>query len=258
MTQIKILSWNVNGIRAAEKKGFLEWLAKASPDVLCLQETRAHVDQLSKAILHPPGYHVDWVSGEKSGYCGVATFSKTKPLSTQVGFGILKFDSEGRLLVSEFADFTILNGYFPNGGRGPERVQYKLEFYDQTLKLCQKLRKKGKKLVISGDYNTAHKPIDLARPEANEMVSGFLPEERAWLDTFVAAGYIDTFRHFYPDKKDIYSWWDQKSRARDRNVGWRIDYHFVSPELKPALKDAHIQPDVLGSDHCPVGLELTF
>ena len=172
---MRIISWNVNGIRAAQKKGFLDWLAKESPDILCVQETKAHPDQLDTFLLNPTGYCVNWNSAEKKGYSGVATFSKKNPVRVQKGFGILEFDSEGRLLLTEFPEFVLLNIYFPNGGRGPERVKHKLDFYDQTLNLVQKLKSEGKKVIISGDYNTAHQSIDLARPDENAQTSGFLP-----------------------------------------------------------------------------------
>ena len=254
---MKILSWNVNGIRAAQKKGFLEWLTRESPDILCVQETKAHPDQLDVFLLNPPGYQVTWNAAEKKGYSGVATFMKQKPLNIQKGFGVSRFDSEGRVLVTEFPAFTLLNIYFPNGGRGPERLQFKLEFYDETLRFVQKLKAAGRKVIVSGDYNTAHRPIDLARPEANEKVSGFLPEERAWLDRWIHEGQVDIFREFNSNPEQ-YTWWDMKSGARARNVGWRIDYHFVTKDLRPFVKDATIHADVIGSDHCPVGLKLKF
>lgn len=255
---IKLLSWNVNGIRAVERKGFLDWLRKESPDVLCVQETKAHPEQLNPGLLNPPGYHVSWnAATTRKGYSGVATFSKQKPLSNRTGFHIPKFDGEGRVLETEFPDFTLLNIYFPNGKASPERLQYKLEFYDQALKHFEKLRKKGKKVVVTGDVNTAHKPIDLARPKENEDVSGFLPIERAWIDKFTSRGFLDTLRVFNQEPAQ-YTWWDLKTGARERNVGWRIDYFFISEDLKPYLKDAFIAPDVMGSDHCPVGIRLKF
>ena len=252
---MKILSWNVNGIRAAQKKGFLDWLAKESPDILCVQETKAHPDQLDVFLLNPPGYSVYWNAAEKKGYSGVATLTKKKPVQVRTGFGVSRFDSEGRVLVTEFPDFTLLNIYFPNGQRGEDRLQYKLGFYEETLRYVSRLKSEGKKVIVSGDYNTAHKPIDLARPEANEKVSGFLPVERAWLDRWIASGQVDVFREFNPSPAQ-YTWWDQKSGARERNVGWRIDYHFVTHDLFPSVKDATIHPDVMGSDHCPIGLQL--
>mgnify|MGYP001578827352 FL=1 len=254
---IKILSWNVNGIRAALKKGLLDWLKKESPDVLCLQETKALPTQLPPELLHPPDYEAYFNSAERLGYSGVATFSKTKPVAAKKGFGVPKFDKEGRVLETEFREFSLFNIYFPNGKMNVERLKYKMDFYEEILKYFLKLRKKGKRLVICGDYNTAHNPIDLARPKENEKISGFLPIERAWMDKLVTRGFLDTFRLFNQDPGH-YTWWDQLTRARERNVGWRIDYHFISDDLKPYLKDAFILPEVMGSDHCPVGITLKF
>lgn len=254
-TNTEIISWNVNGIRAAQKKGFIEWLHDRSPDVLCVQETKAHPDQLDHELLAPEGYHVFWSSAERKGYSGVATFCRKKPKSVSCGYNIPEFDNEGRVVVTEFEAFTLLNIYFPNGQKDETRLQYKLDFYDATLEFTEKLRKQGQSVIVSGDYNTAHYAIDLERPEANEKTSGFLPIERRWLDKFVDHGYIDTLRHFDSSAKR-YTWWDQKTRARDRNVGWRIDYHFVSKELEGCLLGADILSDVYGSDHCPVTLSL--
>ncbi len=252
---MKILSWNVNGIRAAQKKGFLEWLGKESPDILCVQETKAHPDQLDFEILNPPGYHAYWNAAERKGYSGVAVFTKIRPMKVERGFGMTGFDSEGRVILAEYPDFNILNIYFPNGNRDAERLKFKLDFYGATLQYAENLKKTGKPLIVSGDYNTAHKPIDLARPEENKNTSGFLPQEREWIDRWIDSGQIDIFRHFNPDPHQ-YTWWDMKTFARDRNVGWRIDYHFVTKNLLPAVAGATIHPDVMGSDHCPVGLQL--
>lgn len=251
---MRIFSWNINGIRAAQKKGFLDWLAKESPDVLCVQETKAHPEQLGPELINPPGYHVCWNwATSKKGYSGVATFSKKKPLQIKSALGIADFDVEGRLLLTEFPEFVLLNIYFPNGGRGPERVSYKIAFYEEILKWVQKLKAEGKKVIISGDYNTAHQPIDLARPKENEKTSGFLPEERAWLDKWIAHGQVDIFRKFNQEPEQ-YTWWDMKTFARKRNIGWRIDYHFVTQNLVPQVKDALIHMEVEGSDHCPIEL----
>lgn len=254
---IKLLSWNVNGIRAAEKKGFPAWLQKESPDILCVQETKAQPDQLSPALLNPPNYHTFWNSAVRKGYSGVATFTKQKPIASRTGFDVPRFDEEGRVVETEFSDFTLLNIYFPNGKASEERLQYKMEFYEEVLKYFEKLRKKKKKLIITGDVNTAHQPIDLKRPKENEMISGFLPIERAWIDKFLSKGYIDTLRVFRKEP-DLYTWWDMKTGARERNVGWRIDYFYISEDLKSNLKDAFILPEVMGSDHCPVGIKLKF
>lgn len=252
---MKILSWNVNGIRAAQKKGFLDWLKRESPDIACIQETKAQPDQLDSALLNPPGYHVYWHSAEKKGYSGVATFTKEKPLSVKIGYGLPAFDAEGRVLVTEFEKFVLLNIYFPNGGRGPERVKYKLDFYEETLRYVEKLKAQGKEVIISGDYNTAHQPIDLARPDENVKTSGFLPEERAWLDKWIQHGQIDIFRKFN-SKPEQYTWWDMRTFARKKNLGWRIDYHFITPNLLANVKNAAIHMDVEGSDHCPIELVL--
>jgi len=252
---MKILSWNVNGIRAAQRKGFLEWLTKAAPDILCVQETKAMLDQLDLELVHPQGYETHWNSADRKGYSGVAFFTRNRPLRVIKGFGIPRFDSEGRVLVAEFNEFFLLNIYFPNGQRSAERLQYKLDFYDETLRFVRGLKKTGKEVIVSGDYNTAHKPIDLARPKENENASGFLPVEREWLDQWIAEGHVDVFREFNQEPGQ-YTWWDQKSFARDRNIGWRIDYHFVSEGLMPLVKKAEILPDIMGSDHCPILLEL--
>lgn len=255
--RMRIISWNVNGIRAAERKGFLDWLAKESPDIVGVQETKAHPEQLSEVLLNPPGYHVYFHSAEKRGYSGVATFSKEKPVRVSQGYGDPKFDSEGRVIETEFKDFVLLNIYFPNGGRDEERLKYKLDFYEATFKHVAKLRKAGKSVITMGDYNTAHQPIDLANPEKNENVSGFMPIERAWLDKWIASGQVDIFREFCSEGEK-YSWWDQRTRARDRNEGWRIDYHFVTEELMPKVKHADIHMDQMNSDHCPISLELNL
>ncbi len=256
--RVRILTWNVNGIRAALKKDFLKWLAGASPDILCVQETKARPEQLGPDLLKPNGYEAVWNSAERPGYSGVATFSKTAPLSVKRGLGAERFDREGRVLETDHGDFTLLNIYFPNGGMNDERLKFKLDFYAEALRYFKALRRKGRKLVIAGDYNTAHKPIDLARPKENEKISGFRPEERAWLDRLVEAGFVDTFRALHPDEAGRYTWWDLRTFARERDIGWRIDYHFVSEELRPNLEEAFILPDVMGSDHCPAGLTLRF
>lgn len=252
---MEILSWNVNGIRAVQKKGFVEWVQKEQPDILCLQETKAHVEQLDDELINMPGYYSYFCSGERKGYSGVATYTKEEPLSVAYGIGIDKFDCEGRILITEYPEFTLLNIYFPNGQKDDDRLNYKMEFYDAILDYCEEQKKKGKKLIISGDYNTAHKEIDLKNPKENEDRSGFLPIERAWLDKFISYGYIDTFRHYYPELEK-YSWWSYRFKARENNVGWRIDYHFVSDNLIDEVKGADIVNDVLGSDHCPIALYL--
>ena len=252
---MRILSWNVNGIRAAYKKGFLDWLKEEDPDILCIQETKAHPDQLTDDLRNPEGYESYFSSAEKKGYSGVAIYTKQKPKKVEHGFGIKKFDSEGRILVAEYPKFVLMSIYYPNGKASAERLKYKMEFYDAFLKFTNKLKKQGKNIIVCGDVNTAHKEIDIARPKENEKISGFLPEERAWIDKFLSNGYLDTFRMFN-NEPDNYTWWDQITRARERNVGWRIDYFYISESLKKKIKDAFIMSDVMGSDHCPIGIEI--
>jgi exodeoxyribonuclease-3 len=252
---MKLLSWNVNGIRAADKKGLFQWLTKEKPDILCLQEIKAQKEQIPSHLRNTPNFYIYINSAEKKGYSGVATYTKQKPLDAKMGFGIEKFDEEGRILITEYSEFVLFNIYFPNGKKNQERLDYKLDFYDTFLSYADNLKAKGKNIVVCGDFNTAHKEIDLARPKENEKISGFLPIERAWIDTFIDHGYIDTFREFNKQTEQ-YSWWDMKTRARERNVGWRIDYFFVNKEFMKYVKNAFILKDVLGSDHCPIGIEI--
>ncbi len=254
---ITLLSWNVNGIRAVYRKGFLSWLYATNPHILCLQETRAEVQQLPAELAQPHGYFAFWNSSRrKKGYSGTGLFTKTEPLNVQFGLGIDKFDQEGRTIIAQFPTFTLVNCYFPNGSRDHSRVPFKLAFYDAFLQKCESLRTKGKPMLFCGDVNTAHREIDLANPKSNQNTTGFLPEERAWIDHVLAAGYVDTFRHFHPEEPGQYTWWSVPTRARARNVGWRIDYFFAAQELMSRIVDAFILPDVLGSDHCPVGVTL--
>ena len=255
MTYKKLLCWNVNGIRAIKNKGFLEWLQNESPDILCIQETKAQPDQLDSDLKEPPGYLTFWNYPEKKGYAGVALYIKDKPAGVKYDLGESALDTEGRVIVAEYTGFTLFNIYFPNGGAGNKRVPYKLDFYDVFLDYADSLVKAGRKLIICGDLNTAHKEIDLARPRENVKNTGFLPEERAWMDRFVAHGYVDTFRHFHKEPQQ-YTYWDLKSGARARNVGWRIDYFFVSENLLPSVIGSFIMPEVMGSDHCPIGITL--
>jgi exodeoxyribonuclease-3 len=251
---MKISSWNVNGVRACERGGFLDWFAREGADVVCLQETKARPEQLGEAVLHPEGYHSHWHSAEKPGYSGVAIYSRREPLRVYPG-GATEFDREGRVLVAEFPEVAVINAYFPNSQRDHARLPYKLAFCDWMLGFCETLRAEGRSLVLCGDFNIAHKPIDLRNPKQNENNAGFLPEERAWLDRFTHAGYVDSFRHFTPDPGH-YTWWSYRPGVREKNIGWRLDYHFVNPELRDRLKAARIQPQVKGSDHCPVTVEL--
>ncbi len=254
---MKIISWNVNGIRALQKKGQWDWLINESPDIFCLQETKANPDQLSPEMLAPNGYHSYFdFPKEKKGYSGVAVYSKVKPNKVEYVMGVPVLDNEGRLVAAYFDDFVLINVYFPNGGGGPERLAYKLEFYKEFLKYIERLRKAGENVIFCGDVNTAHNEIDLARPKANEKNTGFLPIEREWMDKVVAHGYVDVFRYFYPEKKDAYSYWDQKTFARERNVGWRIDYFFVAEEFLSKVQSMEMLDRVTGSDHCPIVLYL--
>ena len=253
---MKLISWNVNGVRAVVKKGFLDWLDQAQPDILCLQETKAHVDQLAAEILTDHGYHTYWHSGERRGYSGVATFCKEEPLYVQEGLGIERYDAEGRVLVTEHENFLLYNIYFPNGQKDNERLQYKLDFYDDLLPIINEQVESGNNVVVTGDWNTAHHSIDLARPKQNVNTSGFMPIERKKLDMFVENGWIDTFRLFHQEG-ERYSWWTYRFGARERNVGWRIDYFFVNEGFLDNVEDADIHDEIMGSDHCPVSLELS-
>lgn len=254
---MRIISWNVNGLRAIVRKGNWQWLLDESPDIFCLQETKSHPDQLTEDVRNPKGYfsYFDH-SKTRKGYSGTAIYSKIKPEKVEYEVGIPELDQEGRLVLAHFKDFVLLNVYFPNGGGGPERLKFKFDFYDAFLTLIEKLRKQGKSVIFCGDVNTAHTEIDLARPKENEENTGFLPEEREWIDTVINHGYVDVFRAKNPTKTGAYTYWDMKTAARERNVGWRIDYFFVSPDLLPRIKKIEILSDVYGSDHCPVMLEV--
>ena len=253
---MNILSWNVNGLRAIHNKGFIDWLMRERPDILCLQETKATEEQLPPSLKRIEGYHSHFCSAEKKGYSGVALYSRNEPASVKTGFGIERFDSEGRILIADYARFVLFNIYFPNGKASAERLQHKMEFYDAFLDYVDKVKGQGRHVVVCGDVNTAHREIDLARPRENEKISGFLPQERAWIDKFIQHGYTDTFRLFNQEAGQ-YTWWDLKSRARERNVGWRIDYFFVDSGFADSVKRAYILPQVTGSDHCPIGIELS-
>lgn len=253
---MKLYSWNVNGLRATLAKDDWQWFARCDGDIIGLQETKAEPEQIPEEHRNPSGYTGYWNSSKgKKGYSGVAVFSRPSPVSVTTELPAQAYHGEGRVLHLEYPWFHYFNIYFPNGQKDEARLQYKLGFYDAFLEYAQTLRGQ-KPIVVCGDFNTAHKPIDLARPKENETVSGFLPVERAWMDKFASHGYVDTFRHVHGEIPDAYTWWSFRMNARKRNVGWRIDYFFVSDELKDAISDAWIEPDVTGSDHCPVGLEL--
>lgn len=254
---MKIISWNTNGLRATHKQGHFEPLFTTyKPDVVCLQEVKAEPAQLPEELLQFQGYHASFAPCLiKKGYSGVAIYSKEEPFAVTPGFGEKRFDDEGRTIVAEYEQFYLITCYFPNGGGGPERLKYKLEFYDAFLLYIEKLKKK-KSVIFCGDVNTAHTAIDLARPKENVENTGFLPIERAWMDKLVKKGWVDVYRTLNPDQKDVYTYWDQKTRARDRNVGWRIDYFFCSPELFPHIKSFQTLANYMGSDHCPILIDI--
>ncbi|MNS32905.1 Exodeoxyribonuclease [compost metagenome] len=253
---MRIVSWNVNGLRACERNGFTEWFTAAKPDVMCMQEVRAELPQLPEHCQTPVGYHTSWNAAVKKGYSGVATWSVEQPKSVRLGLEHDDFDTEGRVIVSEFEGFVLYNIYFPNGGRTLERVPFKLAFYEHLMAQLAERLKNGDRIIVCGDFNTAHRPIDLANPKANEKMTGFLPEERAVIDRFLDLGFKDVLRDRNPDAKGLYTWWSNRPGVRERNVGWRIDYFLVSDDLVDDVVDATILPEVKGSDHCPVVLEL--
>ncbi len=255
MSTIRILSWNVNGIRAVHRKGFKKWALEDKPDVLCLQETKATLEQFPKDIKNLDEYHLYNSQAEKKGYSGVATYTRIKPEKVDHGLGISKFDQEGRTLITDFGDFVLFNIYFPNGKMSEERLRYKLDFYDSFLDYADQLKDEGRNIVVCGDVNTAHNEIDLARPKENSKISGFLPVEREWMDRFLSHGYVDTFRDFNKEPEQ-YTWWSYRTKARERNVGWRLDYFFVNKEFMGQVENSYILSDVMGSDHCPVGLDV--
>lgn len=259
MKTLKIFSWNVNGIRAGQRKGFLEWLQQEKPDMLFIQETKAEKEQLDEKLLAPEGYYSFWNSCKrKKGYSGTALYTRYKPDKVSFGLGNEKFDTEGRTMVAEFGDLVLFGIYFPNGKASPERLEFKLDFYEEFRHRALEEIKKGKKVLVCGDVNTAHHPIDLARPKDNKDTSGFLPIERDWMDRFEEEGFHDTFRMFYPEKADEYTWWSMRAGSRGRNVGWRIDYFYASSNLKAQVKKASIHQDIMGSDHCPISVDLEF
>ena len=252
-----IISWNVNGLRAVHRKGNFDHILAEKPDILCIQETKSSPDQLAPELKSPKGYHSYFhFPIQKKGYSGVAIYTKVKPLYVSRDMGRDEFDKEGRLIMAEYKDFLLINIYFPNGGGPPERLQYKLDFYNYFLKFINKLHEKHSNIIFCGDINVAHKPIDLARPKENETHVGFLPIERAWMDKLILNNWTDIFRHFYPDKKEAYTYWDMKTFARERNVGWRIDYFFSSLDILEKIKSIEILDNILGSDHCPIKLML--
>lgn len=252
---MKIISWNVNGIRAAITKNALDWAFTQKPDALCLQEVKARPDQLNESQLAKLKLPFAWNPAERPGYSGVTTFYKKQPDEITLGMGAPHFDVEGRIVQTRWADLRLFNIYFPSGTRGLERVDYKLAFYSHLFEHCDVLHKKGENLILTGDFNTAHQPIDLKNAKQNNKTSGFLPEERAWIQKYLDHGFVDVFRHLYPEKIQ-YTWWTQIMKARERGVGWRLDYFLISEKLIPRVKDVIIHDQIMGSDHCPVELVL--
>jgi exodeoxyribonuclease-3 len=250
---MKITTWNVNGIRAVIRKGAFRWAQQHDVDVLCLQEVKASKSQLAVEDQEMMGYTSYWNPAVRPGYSGVAVYTRQEPLEVIYGLGDERFDQEGRVIRVQFPSFYLYNVYFPSGQRGMERVAYKLQFYDSLLAQCEEMHRQGNRIIITGDFNTAHSEIDLANPRSNQKTSGFLPEERAWIDRYLDSGFVDIFRHKYPDRIQ-YTWWTYTSFARTRNVGWRLDYFLLSQTLAGFAEDVIIHDDVQGSDHCPVTL----
>ena len=251
-----MLCWNVDGLRSVLKKGFMEWFRKESPDILCIQETRLADGEIPEEVLHIDGYYSYFsCSKTRKGYSGVALFTREKPADVKYGFGVERFDDEGRIIVADYGRFVLLDIYFPNGKASQERLDYKMAFYDTFLNYVDHLKKQGKSIVICGDVNTAHTELDIARPRENSKKSGFLPMEREWMDKLESHGFIDTYRVFEKEGGH-YTYWDMRTGARKRNVGWRIDYYYISDDLRKNLKNVFIESDVTGSDHCPIGIEI--
>jgi len=253
--QLRLFSWNVNGLRACARKGFVKWLREEKPDVLALQEVRATEEQLEEAVSRPKGFETYFHPAERKGYSGVALYCSTRP--DEVVNGALdepRFDTEGRLQLAHFGKLSLLSGYYPNGGRDLERVDYKLEFSEAVLQRALQLRQQGREVVLCGDFNTAHEEIDLANPRSNVKNTGFLPVERAWISRLIEHGFVDVFRQRHPDEAGHYTWWSNRKGVRERNVGWRIDYFFVSQELEHRVVSIRHHPEVGGSDHCPIEL----
>jgi exodeoxyribonuclease-3 len=252
---MRLFSWNVNGIRAVHTKGFEQWFRREAPEIVCLQEIKATPEQLEEKVVHPDGYHSYWHPALKKGYSGLAIYTRHEPTSVTYGLGNPDFDNEGRALTVEYKDFTLVNSYFPNSQRDHARLDYKLAYCKAMHQHLDAIRAKGKNVLLCGDFNIAHRAIDLKNPKQNEKNAGYLPEERAWMEQFIDAGYVDTFRHFTPEPGH-YTWWSYRPGVREKNIGWRLDYFVANPEMKDRLKAAIHHPFVMGSDHCPVELQL--
>ncbi len=252
---MKLISYNVNGIRSAMNKGFVEWLREENPDIIGLQEIKAHEKDIDSAVFRDMGYELYWYPAVKKGYSGVAIFSKIKPKSVTYGMNLNRYDDEGRMIQADFDNFSFISSYFPSGTTGEIRQGFKYGFLDDVYGYMQDLRRDYSSIILSGDYNICHRPIDIHNPISNKNSSGFLPDERAWMDRFTDSGFIDTFRYFNPDPHQ-YSWWSFRANSRTKNLGWRIDYHMATRELQNRLKRAVILPNVKHSDHCPIVLEL--
>ena len=253
---LALSAWNVNGLRSASGKGFLNWFESSACDVVCLQEIKARPDQLPEELLHPGGHFSVFNPAEKAGYSGVAVFAKTEPVDVWTGLGDPEFDREGRVIGVEFKDLVVVNAYFPNSQRDHARLHYKLRFCEAMLVRLEEIRARGKNVALCGDFNIAHHEIDLRNPKSNRKNAGFLPTERAWMDRLTSAGWVDAFRAFEPGPGH-YTWWSYRPGVREKNVGWRLDYFFVNSELTDRLRSSRLRPDVSGSDHCPVELRLT-
>lgn len=253
---VKIITWNVNGLRAALDKGVANWWKTEKPDVLCLQEIKTKPEQLSdNQISQLDGNQIIWNPAERKGYSGVITITQSQPLDIRLGIGDERFDIEGRVIQTRYPDFILFNIYFPNGQRDHERLTYKLDFYAYLLDLCDSIHKTGQNIILTGDFNTAHNEIDLKNPKENQNTSGFMPEERAWIDKYLEHGFVDAYRVLYPDKVE-YTWWTYRFRARERGIGWRLDYYLISEAMMPRVKEVIVHGDVMGSDHCPVSMIL--
>jgi exodeoxyribonuclease-3 len=255
---MKIITWNVNGLRAVLNKGALDWIHTQKADVVCLQEIKARPDQLSEDHLGQfNGFRTYWNPAERPGYSGVVSLTQNEPVEVQNGIGSPEFDTEGRVVRSRHTGFLLYNIYFPNGGRGLDRLAFKLKFYEHLLEICDQLHADGERIILCGDFNTSHKEIDLRNPKENVTTSGFMPEEREWIDRYLEHGFVDAYRAIYPERVQ-YTWWTYRFGARRRNIGWRLDYFLVSAELMDHVKDVVIHEEVEGSDHCPVSLEISL